>query len=34
MIVLTVRDVRAVVEPNGNLITAAIWRKRSSIGWD
>jgi hypothetical protein len=34
MIVMTVRDVRAVVEPNANLITPAIWRERSSIGWD
>jgi hypothetical protein len=34
MIVMTVPDVRAVVEPNGNLITPTIWRKRLSIGWD
>jgi hypothetical protein len=34
MIVLTVPDVRAVVEPKGNLITPAIWRQRLSIGWD
>ena len=34
MIVMTVPDVRAVVEPKGNLITPTIWRKRLSIGWD
>jgi len=34
MIVITVPDVRAVVEPKGYLITPAIWRKRLSIGWD
>jgi len=34
MIVMTVPDVRAVVEPKGYLITPTIWRKRSSIGWD
>ena len=33
MIVMTVPDVRAVVEPKGYLITPTIWRKRLSIGW-
>jgi hypothetical protein len=31
---VVVEHVRAVVEPKGNLITPAIWRKRLSIGWD
>jgi hypothetical protein len=34
MIVMTVPDVRAGMEPKGYLITPTIWRKRLSIGWD